>query len=239
MDSIIAKHIGLKNHPVTVLWAEDMPQDTIHFQEGKWGCVVALIKAASQGKVAAATLATTVCQGGKVGLGFQGYEHGRIEYFLSTGNDDIPNGERYKKTPKLARAFTDTIPRVTPGKCMVFKPLTMVTEEEKPHCVIFLVNADQLSGLVTLANYDQETQDNVQVRFASGCAQAVLYPLAAEEKGDKPCYIGMTDPSARKVIGRDELSFGIPYSRFLEMEREAEGSFLTTDTWEIIKRRMP
>ena len=239
MDSIIAKHICLKNNPVAVLWAEDMPREAIHFQEGKWGCVVALIKAASMGKTAVATTATTVCRGGKVGLGFQGYEHGWIEYFLSTGNDAIPNSEHYKKTPELARVFTDTIPQVQPGKCMVFKPLSMVTDEGRPSCIIFLVNADQLSGLITLANYDRETQDNVQVRFASGCGQAVLYPLAAEEQGDSTCYIGMTDPSTRKVIGSDQLSFSIPYSRFLTMEREADGSFLTTDTWGIIKRRMP
>ena len=239
MESIIAKHVCLKNNPVAVIWTEGMPQDAIHFQEGKWGCVVALIKAASQGKVAAATTATTVCQGGKVGLGFQGYEHGWIEYFLSTGNDTVANSEHYKKTPELAKLFADTVPKVKPGKCMVFKPLPMVTGEEKPSCIIFLVNADQLSGLVTLANYDQSTQDNVQIRFASGCSQAVLYPLAAEENGDKTCYIGMTDPSARKVIGSDQLSFSMPYTRFLEMEQEAEGSFLTTDTWDIIKRRMP
>ena len=239
VDSMIAKHICLKNNPVAVLWTEDMPQDAIHFQEGRWGCVVALIKAASKGKAAAATMATTVCRGGKVGLGFQSYEHGWIEYFLSTGNNAIQNSEHYKKTPELAKAFIDTVPQVRAGKCMAFKPLSMVTDEERPHCIIFLVNADQLSGLVTLANYDQETQDNVQIRFASGCGQAVLYPLATEEHGDKTCYIGMTDPSARKVIGSGQLSFSIPYSRFLEMEREAEGSFLTTDTWEVIKRRIP
>ncbi len=120
MDSMIAKHLCLKNNPVAVLWEENIPQDAIHFQEGKWGCVAALINAASQGKIAAATVATTACRGGKVGLGIQGYEHGWIEYFLSTGNDTIQNSEHYKKTPELARAFTDTVPRVTPGKCMVF-----------------------------------------------------------------------------------------------------------------------
>ena len=238
MDSKIAGHICLKNNPVAVIWAEEMPQDAVCFKEGKWGCVVALIKAASQGKIAAATSATTVCQGGRVGLGFQGYEHGWIEYFLSTGSDTVLNSERYKKTPELARAFIDTVPKVKPGRCMVFKPLSMVTEEEEPSCIIFLVNADQLSGLVTLANYDQSTQDNVQIRFASGCAQTVLYPLAAEECGDKTCYIGMTDPSARKVIGKDQLSFGVPYTRFLELEQEAEGSFLSTGAWGIIKKRM-
>ena len=55
----------------------------------------------------------------------------------------------------------------------------------------------------------------------------------------KTCYIGMTDPSARKVIGSNQLSFSIPYSRFLEMQQEADGSFLTTDTWTIIKKRIP
>lgn len=237
-DSTIAKYIGLRNHPVAVIWKDEMPRDAIHFQENKWGCVVALIKAASQGKVAAATNATTVCRGGKAGLGFQGYEHGEIEYFLSTGSETMARCERYKKTPELARAFTDRIPRIQPGKCMVFKPLGMVTDGDCPVCIIFLVNADQLSGLVTLANYDQATQDNVSIRFASGCGQAVLYPLAAEEAGHNTCYIGMTDPSARKVISGDQLSFSIPYTRFLEMEKEAADSFLTTDTWEIIKGRI-
>ena len=238
MESKIAKHICLNNHPVAVLKADSVPQKAICFKEGKWGCVVALIKAASQGKIAAAAKDTTVCMGGRAGLGFQGYEHGWIEYFLSTGNDKIPHSEFYKKTPDLAKIFTETIPKVEAPACLVFKPLDLVEDDEKPECIIFLVNADQLSGLTTLANYDRISQNNVQVNFASGCGQAVLYPLSAEEKGEKTCYLGMTDPSARKVISKEQMSFSIPYSRFLEMEQEADGCFFTTDTWETIKKRI-
>lgn len=238
MKSRIAKHLCLINHPVAVLRAKSMPANAISFKEGKWGCVVALIKAASQGKTAAATCATTLCMGGRAGLGFQRYEHGWIEYFLSTGNEKIPRSEYYKKTPELAKAFTETIPKVKPPESLVFKPLGQVEEDERPECIIFLVNADQLSGLVTLANYDMETQNNVQVNFASGCGQTVLYPLSAEKKGDKTCYIGLTDPSARKVIGKEQLAFSIPYSRFIEMEDEADGCFFATDTWEVIKKRI-
>ena len=238
MESKIAKHICLNNHPVAVLRADSVPQKAICFKEGKWGCVVALIKAASQGKIAAAAKDTTVCMGGRAGLGFQGYEHGWIEYFLSTGNDKIPHSEFYKKTPELAKIFTDTIPKIEAPACLVFKPLDLVEDDEKPECIIFLVNADQLSGLTTLANYDRISQNNVQVNFASGCGQAVLYPLSAEEKGEKTCYIGLTDPSARKVISKEQMSFSIPYSRFLEMEQEADGCFFTTDTWETIKKRI-
>ena len=238
MESKIANHICLYNHPVEVLRADNVPEKAICFKKGKWGCVVALIKAASQGKIVAAAKETTVCMGARAGLGFQGYEHGWIEYFLSTGNDKIPHSEFYKKTPELAKIFTETIPTVEPPACLVFKPLDMVEEDEKPECIIFLVNADQLSGLTTLANYDRISQNNVQVNFASGCGQAVLYPLSAEEKGEKTCYIGMTDPSARKVISKEQMSFSIPYSRFFEMEQESDGCFFTTDTWETIKKRI-
>ena len=119
---------------------------------------------------------------------------------------------------------------------MVFKPLSMVKDTEKPVCVIFMVNADQMSGLATLANFDQE--DTVALRFSSGCSQAVLYPIAAEENGEKTCYIGFTDPSARKVISKEQLAFSIPYSRFLEMEQNADESFFITDTWEVIQKRI-
>lgn len=71
MESRMAKHISLQNCPVAVLWAEEMPTGAIHFQEGKWGCVIALIKAASQGKVACASNETTVCQGEKQVLAFR------------------------------------------------------------------------------------------------------------------------------------------------------------------------
>ncbi len=36
MESIIANHLRLKNHPVAVLWMDEMPERAIHFQEGQW-----------------------------------------------------------------------------------------------------------------------------------------------------------------------------------------------------------
>jgi hypothetical protein len=33
-------------------------------------------------------------------------------------------------------------------------------------------------------------------------------------------------------------NLSIPYSRFLELEQEAEGSFFATGTWDIIQRRI-
>lgn len=239
MESKIAELIHLKTQPVAVLHADTAPEDAVQFKEGTWGCSVALLVAASKGRTAAFAKKTTVCLGAKTGLGFQDYPHGWIEYFLSTGGEQIGReGEFYKKTPELARDFIENIKRHDGKPYVVCKPLCDVLPDERPLAVIFFVNADQLSALATLANYDKRTQDNVKLLFGAGCAQAVLYPVTEEQEGGTNCFIGLTDPSARKCIPKDVLSFGIPYSRFLEMEREAEGSFLTKETWQKIAVRL-
>ena len=238
MKSKIAELIRLKNHPVAILKSDVIPVGAAQFKEGKRGCVIALLSTASRGRTAVSTRNTTVCRGGKVGLGFQPFPLGEIEYFLSVGQEGGRAGEFYKESPEYGRSYCTSVPEITAKESIIYKPLELVSESESPDAVIFLVNADQLSALATLANYDRPTQDNVQLLFGAGCAQSILYPLKAQEDGKDCCYIGLTDPSARKCIHKDLLSFGIPYHRFLEMERKAESSFLTKETWEQLSKRI-
>lgn len=238
MHSQIAAAIKLKRQPVAVLRTESVPEGALQFQPGKWGCVIAMLVTASKGRTAAFTLETTSCPGGRVGMGFGTFQLGVMEYFLSTGGVGPKAGEFYKKTPELAKGYLCSIPPVEQSPCVVLKPLDAVTEAETPEAVIFLVNADQLSGLVTLANYDSPDQDNVQVRFASGCVQAIRWAVSSDERDSSDCMIGLTDPSARKCVDKELLSFSIPYRRFLEMEDNVAGSFLTKETWSVIASRI-
>lgn len=238
MISEIAKAIGLKNEPVAILKSDILPEQALQFREGVWGCVIAMLTAASKGKTSAFSEKTTVCPGGKVGLGFGKFRPETTEYFISVGGKGHREGEFYKESVEYGRAYTENVPQIKSKEYLVLKPLRLVTEKEIPEAVIFLVNADQLSGLVTLANYDRASQDNVQIQFGSGCAQAILYVLKHNEEGRGICTIGLTDPSARKCIDKNILSFGIPYQRYLEMERKVEGSFLTRETWGRIFKRM-
>ena len=236
-ESKIARATKRAQYPVAVLKTDQFLEGALHFKQGKRGCVIAFLSAAAKGKTAIFSESTTPCPGGRAGLGFCRIPD-HMKYFLSDGGQGFSKGEFYKKTPELAQRYIEEMKLSKPAQYIVFKPFNFLEEDERPEVVIFLVNADQLSGLVTLANYDCPTQDNVHVEFGAGCAQSILYALLEQETGHGKCIIGLTDPSARKVIQKELLSFSIPYQRFLEMENNVDSSFLTKDTWEFLLKRI-
>ena len=239
MDSKLTKALQLKNEAVAVYRSDSLPEGALQFKPGVWGCVAAMLNAAAKGRTAAFCDETTVCVGGRAGLGLAPYPHGYIEKFLSDGEDIDREGERYKQSAELALEFMDNIPQIAKKKYVVFMPLSKIDEKQQtPEAVVFLVDPDRLSALVTLANFDARTPDTVKVLFGAGCTQSVLYALAAFEKQSDECYLGMTDLSARKCIDKNHLSFSIPYNRYLAMEANTDSCFFRTETWQIISRRL-
>lgn len=182
MKSVIAEYIRLKNEPVAVCRADAPPGGGAYVPAGEMGLCNCHAGSSLQGRTAAFTEDTTTCPGGKAGLGFADFKFGVMEHFLSTGGVGPKPGEFYKQTPELAKDYMKALPEIKKSPCVVLKPLSQVSQQDAPEAVIFLVNADQLSGLATLANYDMPTQDNVQVRFASGCVQSIRYAVSGQRK---------------------------------------------------------
>jgi hypothetical protein len=179
--------------------------------------------------------------------------------FLSTGNEDseegraiiqslikggapkimvteFSEGEGFFKSPKLVAQWLEELPVLPPAApFVVMKPLALVSDEEKPTAVTFLVDPDQLSALVVLANFARPGTDNVRIPFGAGCASLALYPFHEARQASPRAVIGLTDISARyylrKPLGKDILSFTAPWSLFEEMEESVSESFLTRFAW--------
>ncbi|MDA8442961.1 MAG: DUF169 domain-containing protein [Peptococcaceae bacterium] len=257
MESKIAQAIGMKYAPVAVIFTDDKPEQALQFKEGKWGCVVSMLNAAAKGKTTVFDRKTFGCLGGGTGLGF-GNQYanfpGGIENFVSTGNQEfaqsdfgknvvrnmpaIEHGERYVKSPLLAKQFFDSLPmRDVPAEFIVFKPLDKVAEQEIPKVIIFLVNPDQLSALVVMANYGREGNESAIIPFGAGCHTVCLIPYHEDDAALPRAVVGLVDISARKQVDKDILSFSVPYKMFTELESNVVGSFLEQEVWQNVLER--
>ena len=243
MNSELATRLKLRYSPVAVLFSDEKPEKALEFAEQKWGCVAAMLTAATKGRTVAFSRKTFGCPGGGVGLGLGNFYPGMpggIANFLSCGaGEGYPPGEAYKKTPALAQSFVDNLPITDiPTRYVVFKPLAEVEQsKEKPQVVVFYANPDQLSALVVLANYGR-AENSVKIPFAAGCQSTCLLPWSEQFQENPAAIVGMVDISARPFIEADLLSFSVPYGLFVEMESNVPGSFLDKEAWEKVAKRL-
>ena len=265
MESRIAQAIDLKFNPVAVVLADEEPEQALRFKPGKWGCVMFLFASAAKGRTAAFDRESYGCWGGGVGLGFgnayQQFPGGEacFAHFLSSGNEqwetgrtvgkaleeqagkafaeDFLDGERYRKNPELVHDFIAELPITdVPTRYVLFKPLGDVAAGlETPRTVVFVVDADQLSALVILANYARRGIENVIIPWAAGCQTIGILPYAEGDREHPRAVVGLTDISARKAVrktlGKDHLTFAMPWRLFQKMEENVSGSFLEHRTW--------
>ncbi|TEB06489.1 hypothetical protein Psch_00021 [Pelotomaculum schinkii] len=251
MNSQLVDALKLKMQPVAVILTNDKPVDGLHFREGNMGgCVAAMLVAASKkSRTAYFDRNTFGCPGGGTGLGF-GDRYGRfpIDCLLSTGNKEMAaqmgsagpvmaEGERFYKNPEVARKWVNSLPITDiPTEYVVFKPWEQLTEQDVPKLMVFFVNADQLSALVVLADYNRGTNQSITAPFGAAC-QSILYGYAEGEKDNPRGVIGFFDISQRSALDRETLTFTVPYKMFQEMEANVEGSFLDTHVWHKLQKR--
>jgi len=118
----------------------------------------------------------------------------------------------------------------------VFKPWEQVTEQDEPELIVFFANADHLSALVLMADYNRGSNQSITAPFGAAC-QSILFGYAETKKENPQCVIGFFDISQRSAIDRETLTVTIPYKAFQEMEASVEGSFLDTPVWHKLQER--
>ena len=225
--------------PIAFYYTDD-PADAqlVRVSEGQH-CFIGDLSAARQGQTLCFDTKSLACFGGKRYLGFSQNLMPNFEYFLSCGIPEKLEGERYKKSPELVREMMQALPTFTaPAKNIVFKRWDMLRDKDDPQAVIFFAPPDVLSGLFTLANYDEPTNEAVYCPMGAGCGTIVQYPLLESRSEHPRAVLGMFDVSARPGVEASVLTFSIPMQKFERMVGNMDESFLITGSWEKVRNRI-
>jgi hypothetical protein len=201
-------------------------------------CFIGNLNAVRQGQPLCFDTKSIACFGGKRYLGFSQNLMPNFEYFLSCGIPGKLEGERYKKTPELVKEFLKSVPAFkAPSEYIVFKRWDTLEEEEPLQVVIFFAPPDVLSGLFTLANFEDSTNEAVFCPMSAGCGTIIQYPLRESQSQQPRAVLGMFDVSARPSVDSNCLTFSVPMNKFEQMTDNMEESFLITESWNKVKSR--
>jgi uncharacterized protein (DUF169 family) len=202
-------------------------------------CVIAVLQLVRKGRPLCLDVNSIGCSGGRRYLGFAEKLMPNFEYFLSCGIPGKMEGERYKKTPELVKDIMKHSPALkAPARYIAFKRWDMLEKSDDPEVVIFFAKPDVLSGLFTLANFDEVEPNGVFTPFGAGCSTIVQYPYLEKDSSHPRGVIGMFDVSARPFVPEDVLTFSAPMNKFTRMVENMDDSFLITKSWEKVQKRI-
>lgn len=236
-NKMMTESLGLTEAPIAVYYADEPIVDGYSYQNQKAHvCCISKMRMVREGTPLVIDSQNPGCGGGSYYMGFTTKMRDGFECFLSHGPDG--SGERYKKTPELAKSFLQSSPSIpAPARYCIFQRLADVPDTVTPEVVVFFAQPDQISGLLWLINYGREGRDGVLSPMTAGCG-SILYESRVQSASDKPKGIlGMFDPSARQHIDKSLLTMSVAYKLFLEMLDNISGSFLEIGPWTRIKAR--
>lgn len=259
---ILLKHLGLNEEPFGIHYSDTIPDNTYGPKKGTpvsreleeqgaldmqavmstFSCVIGNIWLARK-KHAAAYISPEEygCVGGAYHCSMMKPHLRFIEHYVSTGFEGTPlDGERYMPGPDAMREFMIKVnPRKAPATYCIFKPLSHFTDDDKPEFVVFFARPEVLSGLFTHAVFTTGDMECVTSPFGAGCTSIVGWPLYYKEQGLEKAVIGGFDPSARKFMKTDELTFTVPLSLYNKMlSTLPESMFNHGSSWQGVRKKV-
>lgn len=234
------KYFGTAELPI-VFYYHNKINNATHVAKPKGrSCLICELAKVRNGESLAYDGDSVACGGAKRYLGFAESIRPNFEYFLSCGIPGEMEGERYIRTPEMVVELQKNQKTIADakGNFIIFKRWDMLVETDNPAVVVFFAKPDVLSGLFTLANFDQSEPNSTFTPFGAGCGAIVHYPYLEKEAERPRAVIGMFDPSARPCVPKDTLSFAVPMIKFEKMIDYMEESFLITETWKKVRLRI-
>ena len=234
--SRLAEILRMTNHPVAIYRTDSIPDGA--FVPGTH-CIIPplLVRCARSGNVCATDNEHSVCHGSKSGLGFGGISNRQNSaWSASVVPEEVRDrmkhkgsGQSYFRTPEIAMLQMDPIKDYGDGSdVIVFQDVDDAESQGRPiEVVVFLVDSARLTALMQLAAFSKETPGPACIMpYGHGCQQIYAIPRAEGETDDPHAVVGMTDMYARRFIGKDQLSFAVPYKLYQRMVDDIDDSFL-------------
>jgi hypothetical protein len=232
------KYFGKVELPLIFYYSDSANDCSIAPKSEKWSCIISELIKIRNGKSIAFSKESLGCSGGKRYSGFQENLRPNFEYFLSCGTQDM-EGEKYLQSPELVKQFLQKAPfTLTDKKYIIFKRWDNLTQDDTPEVVIFFAKPDVLSGIFTISGFDRNFDEGTICPFGSGCSSIIQYPLAECNKDKPRGVLGLFDISARPYVQESIFTFSLPYKRLIELTNFFDDSFLTTLSWQKIRKRI-
>ena len=193
-------------------------------------CVIGSIRKVCNGESLTLSKENVLC-GGSLYTAFAPMQE-RIPVFVS-------ETEHYKQTPQQVKEYIEDLDiRTTKKPYLNFTRMDRISSLDGIEGILFFAVPDILSGLCSWAFYDNNDENAVTAKFASGCCSIVTFAARENRRNGRSCFIGLLDPSARPLIPANELSFVIPTCRFREMVHTMENSALFRKAYSIVRKRI-
>jgi uncharacterized protein (DUF169 family) len=179
------------------------------------------------------------CLGGAFYLGFLKPYLNMHPFFISTGIEGMFEGEHYAASPEAARYIFEAMdPMPAPKRFCVIKPVDSFRGGETPDVVVFFARPEVIGGLAFLTAFLTEDIEAVQTPFGPGCSGLVTWPMKYLKQGRQVAVLGSLDPSCRRFLKTDELSFAVPLALYRQMLERWESSFLKGETWKTVRKKI-
>lgn len=194
-------------------------------------CMVWAIRRVCGGEPLTLTAGNVLCGGGRLYTAFAPMPE-RVPAFVS-------EVEHYKQTKEQVKEYIGKLDiRLSEKPYLNFVRMDRLSNFDDVEGIVFFATPDVLSGLCSWAFYDNNDDDAVCARFASGCCSIVTFVVDENRKGGRRCFIGLLDPSARPMVPNNELTFAVPVSRFKEMMNTLEHSALFQKAYSVVRQRL-
>ena len=194
-------------------------------------CMIGAIRKVCEGGALTLTSENVQCGGGGLYTAFRPMQE-RVPTFVS-------EVEHYKKRPDQVHSYVESLDiEITNKPYLNFVRVDKLDSWDAVEAVVFFATTDILSGLCTWTFFDNDAEDAVVTKFASGCAAVITFATVENRKGGRRAFLGMFDPSARPLVPKDELTFAVPMYRFKEMLQTMPNSALYEHAFSVVRRRI-